>query len=299
MATKTGSNLGLFAKKLEGAKKKWEQKRSDAGGPGPGIYVCRLNNVKAVEVGADKTLNHIWEWKVLSPVDNKDQIISIWEKPLDEDRMIFYMRNLRLIGVDTDDLDIEDLPEVADAMLKDKPVIKISMVESGAYVNARILGLAEADDEVESTGDDDEDDEDDDDDDEEDEAPAKSSKKKSPVDENEDEDEDEDEDDESEDDEDEEDEAPVSKKKSTPAPTPTAKTKAKPAPDPEEGDEEDEDDESVDRFDVGDKVKFVTKKGEKKMGLYKGVNVNGKYQIKEIGTKEIHEVSPEKVTATA
>ena len=297
MATKTGSNLGLFAKKLEGAKKKWEQKRSDAGGPGPGIYVCRLNNVKAVEVGADKTLNHIWEWKVLSPVDNKDQIISIWEKPLDEDRMIFYMRNLRLIGVDTDDLDIEDLPEVADAMLKDKPVIKISMVESGAYVNARILGLAEADDEVESTGDDDEDDEDDDD--EEDEAPAKSSKKKSPVDENEDEDEDEDEDDESEDDEDEEDEAPVSKKKSTPAPTPTAKTKAKPAPDPEEGDEEDEDDESVDRFDVGDKVKFVTKKGEKKMGLYKGVNVNGKYQIKEIGTKEIHEVSSEKVTAAA
>ena len=298
MATKTGSNLGLFAKKLEGAKKKWEQKRSDAGGPGPGIYVCRLNNVKAVEVGADKTLNHIWEWKVLSPVDNKDQIISIWEKPLDEDRMIFYMRNLRLIGVDTDDLDIEDLPEVADAMLKDKPVIKISMVESGAYVNARILGLAEADDEVESTGDDDEDDEDDEDDDEEDEAPDKSSKKKGPFDEDED-DETRDEDDESEDDEDEEDEAPVSKKKSTPAPTPTAKTKAKPAPDPEEGDEEDEDDESVDRFDVGDKVKFVTKKGEKKMGLYKGVNVNGKYQIKEIGTKEIHEVSPEKVTATA
>ena len=298
MATKTGSNLGLFAKKLEGAKKKWEQKRSDAGGPGPGIYVCRLNNVKAVEVGADKTLNHIWEWKVLSPVDNKDQIISIWEKPLDEDRMIFYMRNLRLIGVDTDDLDIEDLPEVADAMLKDKPVIKISMVESGAYVNARILGLAEADDEVESTGDDDEDDEDDEDDDEEDEAPDKSSKKKVPFDEDED-DETRDEDDESEDDEDEEDEAPVSKKKSTPAPTPTAKTKAKPAPDPEEGDEEDEDDESVDRFDVGDKVKFVTKKGEKKMGLYKGVNVNGKYQIKEIGTKEIHEVSPEKVTATA
>lgn len=144
-------------------------------------------------------------------IKNGDRKGEKWEQSI-EDCLEEIARDLKGFSVETDELEIADLPSVADDLADEQPACRVEVKESkSGYLNVRIGKPVEDDDlpkieDVMPEGDDDSDDDDDDDDDV---APAKSkgkgSSKKPVKDEDEDDDGDED-DDESDSDEDDEDE---------------------------------------------------------------------------------------------
>lgn len=196
---------------------------------------------------------------------------------LEGDQSLQYLaKMLSRLGIDPEECDLTDLPEILVELNESKPVMKIQVKTKGDFQNVYINKLVE-------------DYEDEDGEDEEDEeedakskkgkktAPKNSSKKPSKKDE-EDEDEDEDEDEEDGEDEEEEEEEkpkPESKPKAKPEPKKTAKSKAKAKEEDEDEDEEDEDeDEEEGTLSVGSIVEFK----------HKGEILSGK--VKEFNAKE-------------
>jgi hypothetical protein len=148
-------------------------------------------------------------------IKNGDRKGEKWEQTV-EDCLEEIARDLKGFSVETDELEIADLPSVADDLADEQPACRVEVKESkSGYLNVRIGKPVEDDDlpkieDVMPEGNDDSDDDEDD----EDEAPAKSKGKSSPKskkpvkDEDEDDDGDEEDEEESDSDEDEDEDEP-------------------------------------------------------------------------------------------
>jgi hypothetical protein len=312
----------LFSKQLAAGKAAWgkNKERSKSAGKinvDKGIYTCVLNAVKSVQVGQEKTLKHIWEWKVKEPSDSAGEMIPIWHDPIDEDKSLFYLRDLRSLGVNVDEMDITDLPEVIADLLKSKVHAKLAVTETadGMYKNAKVLKGVDNDgaDEGADAG------EDKDKDAGKEEASelkvgdtVKATRGKDSItgeiteiegdqitvkDS---------ESDEYEFDADEcevleeEKKAPGLKPKNKKAEAAAAVDKKikkeKPAP-PDEDDTEEEDVDADDDLEIGDEVTFHDLKGKEHTGIFRGVTTEGKQMFRDNTSKEKYELAPEKAKA--
>ena len=123
-----------------------------------------------------------------------------------EQEFIRFMEDLAFLGIDTSEVDLEEIPTV---IKEDKPLAQISVRVNGDYVNVSVIGSVEGDDE-------DDDDEDEEEEEEEETKPApksaRPSTKPAPKAEEEDNDDDDDDDDSDEDEEDEDEESAVPEK---------------------------------------------------------------------------------------
>lgn len=88
--------------------------------------------------GARKVMT---KWVVIGHDSENDTICTHWEGIDDEERVVWLIRMLMALGVDVDDVDIEDeddLLAVYEKLIEDFTVAKVKVTESNGYVNMRV-----------------------------------------------------------------------------------------------------------------------------------------------------------------
>jgi hypothetical protein len=141
-----------FKKKLAAAGKKWKVARETAstGGSGwdefeDGRY---LTQVTGLEIGESQNgrLQLVWDFKFLEG-DNKDKVKKDFQGMETEQNLQFVAQRITQFGYEVPE-DIEDVEDVVKAILKEKPICRISLKSKGDFQNVRVLkvlGKDEAD----------------------------------------------------------------------------------------------------------------------------------------------------------
>lgn len=155
-----------------------------------GTYVARLREVKLEFADGGKGRpQSVWRFVILDGESGGESAEGkkVWKYDgLDQEQSLQYAaKDLSTLGIDPEEVGLEDLPEIYEELTEAKPVCKIVLRTKGEFQNVYVNKLLEDWDE----------DEDESDDEDEEEAPKKKSKteakstKKSKKDEEEDEDE--------------------------------------------------------------------------------------------------------------
>lgn len=224
-----------------------------------GVYKAKITSCELKESNAGE-VHLVFNFEVVSG-DDKGAKVSKWCKVETEDDQVWLERDLARFGIELPD-DLSDLVDIAKAIDKAKPLVKIQLKskDSGqfSYIN-RVLDEVDFGDAAEPTEEDEDDDYDEEEEEEDDDAEEDEDEEDDEDDEEEDGDEDEDEDEDEEEVEEDEDE--------------------------EEEAEDDDDEEAEMEIDVGMEVSFEGKKGAIMTGkIVKLMEDEGKVKIK-VGTK--------------
>ena len=139
---------GGFKAKLRGRADAWEQAKNakGLGFPGPdGVYPFQL---VAAEV-RDSTATKEWLHAVLTFEARKgkftgEKLSSRYDLE-DPERMVWLIRDLAKLGVETDDLELENLEETLKELQDNEPFIVGSVKTSGDWQNIRLLRVIEED----------------------------------------------------------------------------------------------------------------------------------------------------------
>lgn len=123
-----------------------EAKKNSGGGttllPGQ-KYLTRLGKTKIVET--DDGLAIIFEFTAIDGDQVGEKGVMFCGMGTDE-KVGYLLRDLRKLGFEIDNLQPEQLPEIADMLNKDAPVVKIKVTEKGNFVNVYIDKLVDVGD---------------------------------------------------------------------------------------------------------------------------------------------------------
>lgn len=138
-----------FAKRLANMKKAWADKKEEAkatGGGGvnvpPDFYICRLTDGTIREAGSNDELHMVLQFTVLEGEQTGEQI-PLWDNIQNPERLVYAMRDLRRLNVDTDEMDITDIEEVLKQLIESAPVVRLKVAQNGEYTNVYINKVIE------------------------------------------------------------------------------------------------------------------------------------------------------------
>lgn len=157
-------------KRLKKLKQPWETQKTERKGAGcnldNGTYIFQLTDMHLHE-SANGNLGIRSEWTVVRG-EQKGETCFVWNGLDNEDNMPYTQGYLRRIGVDVDELSLDDIPEMCNELIEAAPCVRASIKinEESGFPNLRVLKLVELED-------------DEDDEDEEEEEDEKKSSKKS------------------------------------------------------------------------------------------------------------------------
>jgi FKBP-type peptidyl-prolyl cis-trans isomerase len=229
-SAESNADLALYNRRLKNMGKLWKRaKKNEPSLPGgrssipDGTYIAQLTGAEIRE-SSNGNLGVSWEWTIVEEGEQTGSTSFQWTGIAEEEQLVWFIRHLRRLGVDTDAIDIADLEQLQallDEILGQKITarLRLKLNAKTDFQDVRIVKLVDSDEAA--GGDDDEKEEEDDEDSEEEEE------------------------DESEEEEEEEEEEEKSKKGK-------AKVKAKKGKDEEEEEEEDDDDSEEEEEDDDD-----------------------------------------------
>lgn len=115
-----------------------------------GKYIARLTAME-IAASAKGNLQIISTWTIVRG-DHAGMVAMMWHGIEDESKMPWLMEYLRKLEVDVDTLDIEDLPDLVNEILKSRPGGRISLRTRDEFQNCRLeqyMDVDEDEDQVE------------------------------------------------------------------------------------------------------------------------------------------------------
>lgn len=149
--TTTQPENSLFAKQLREMKERWNKGKQESKKPGfgegttltKGQYATRLTTAKLINT--EKGPSVVFEFTCVRGDQTGEKGVRFAGMDTD-DRIIYLQRDLRKLGQEVDELDIEQLPAMLKALVDEKPGVRITVKESGEYLNVYIDKLMELED---------------------------------------------------------------------------------------------------------------------------------------------------------
>lgn len=165
----SGNAAALYMKRLKKLKEAWDGAKEDSSKSSSfqiedGKKKGKLSNMEIRTNTQNKDWLHVFcEFTIVEGDETGKHAYIRWGLETDEN-LVHLQRNLRKLGVEVDDMDPEELPDIVETLLKQKPTCKLTVKTNGDYQNVYIDKLLNDDDEGGDEGSEPEVDEDEDDD---------------------------------------------------------------------------------------------------------------------------------------
>lgn len=135
---------------LAAMKARWAegQKKAKAGGGSqgttlsPGKHVCRITDCKIVDTAKGPAI--VMEFTEIQG-DEIGEKGTRWHNTETDEQLGHLLGDLRKLGVDTDALEPEELPELCANIAQTAPTVRINIKENGQYMNVYLDKLIEVD----------------------------------------------------------------------------------------------------------------------------------------------------------
>ena len=139
----------LYEKQLRQMRERWnkgkeQSKKDNFSGTtlSPGQFATRLTGAKLIS--GDKGLSVVFEFTCVRGDEIGEKGIRFAGLGTDE-QLVYFQRDLRRLGIEVDDFEPEQIPDILKELLEARPGVRINVKQNGEYKNVYVDKLMELD----------------------------------------------------------------------------------------------------------------------------------------------------------